>query len=82
MDVSPPFTSAVALVFFIILAADRADKVTVSLLPPAATPYGVICMQTDSLQLKVNKIRNLSKIVKNHLYTTLEVYKGVIDLHQ
>ncbi|AOF01294.1 hypothetical protein ATE40_019355 [Serratia surfactantfaciens] len=82
MDVSPPFTSAVALVFFIILAADRADKVAVSLLPPAATPCGVIGMQTDSLQLKVNKIRNLSKIVKNHLYTTLEVYKSVIDLHQ
>ncbi len=39
-------------------------------------------MQTDSLQLKVNKIRNLSKNVKNHPYTTLEVYKGVIDLHQ
>ncbi|AYZ30656.1 hypothetical protein EGY12_05875 [Serratia sp. FDAARGOS_506] len=82
MDVSPPFTSAVALVFFIILAADRADKVTVSYLPPAFTPCGVISMQTDSLQLKVNKIRNLSKNVKNHLYTTLEVYKGVIDLHQ
>jgi hypothetical protein len=82
MDVSPPFTSAVALVFFIILAADRADKVAVSLLPPAATSCEVIGMQTDSLQLKVNKIRNLSKIVKNHLYTTLEVYKSVIDLHQ
>lgn len=39
-------------------------------------------MQTDSLQLKMNKIRNLSKNVKNHLYTTLEVYGSVIDLHQ
>ncbi|PHY84496.1 hypothetical protein CS370_26830 (plasmid) [Serratia marcescens] len=82
MDVSPPFTSAVALVFFIILAADRADKVTVACLPPAFTPCGVVCMQTDSLQLKMNKIRNLSKNVKNHPYTTLEVYESVIDLHQ
>ncbi|ASL85949.1 hypothetical protein FG170_24170 [Serratia marcescens] len=82
MDVSPPFTSAVALVFFIILAADRADKVAVPCLPLAFTPCGVIYLQTDSLQLKMNKIRNLSKNVKNHLYTTLEVYGSVIDLHQ
>ncbi|ATM87821.1 hypothetical protein DA391_00970 [Yersinia massiliensis] len=38
--------------------------------------------KTESFQLKMNEIRNLSKIVKNHPSTTLEVYETLIDLHQ
>ncbi|ADV96868.1 hypothetical protein YPPY66_0370 [Yersinia pestis PY-66] len=30
----------------------------------------------------MNKIHNLSKKLKNHLSTTLEVYEKQIDLHQ
>ncbi|EEQ07909.1 hypothetical protein yberc0001_2110 [Yersinia bercovieri ATCC 43970] len=30
----------------------------------------------------MNEIRNLSKNVKNHPSTTLEVYETLIDLHQ
>ena len=38
--------------------------------------------KTETFQLKMNEIRNLSKNVKNHPSTTLEVYGKQIDLHQ
>lgn len=38
--------------------------------------------KTETIQLNMNKIHNLSKTVKNQQSTTLEVYGEQIDLHQ
>jgi hypothetical protein len=69
-------------VSFIILAAHPTDKDANNLLPPPITPEWVEFALTGSFQLKMNKNRNLSNNDKNHSYTTLEVYRGALDLHQ